>query len=1020
MLRSVVQFIVSQRHFTVLTTVLLVLFGILSLDEMRVSRDPESNMPFLGIHFILPGSSPENLQKNVIFPAEKALRGIKRLIKIKSTISYGGASILLDFRYGVDMDRLIQEVESRINNIKFKLPRSLEYRVSKERISDHLSTFIIALYGEGPLTDETDTQGRRLVDLILQYPRFKNAKLVEAEQNIIVSLDVNRMHHHGISASDVTAAIESDNRFLPSGTLDTGGRSFRLLGPKNSYETVESITRTRLVTASGRIMTLGEIARVHKEAKGNDIKSRFDGRDAVFVQVGLESDSNVVHQGEILDGIIDEFRNKLPDGMKVEVVYTQAREVISILGGLLNSLVQGIVILMLVLLFSVGTRSALIITLLLPISLMGALFLLALTPFGLDQVTIGGFIIALGLMVDNGIVVTENAYLNSKYDGMDRLQAAVNGTSSAISPLLASTLTTMLAFMPIFMLTTPPGLFLRGLSVPLWFCLASSLFIAVTFATLLLANIGTESRIGRLPDPPSFLNALIPFRDGFYRALLRQVVRWRYPAIVLFMGLLIFAAHLAGRIPFRLFPPMGDPFVTVNLTFPKGATDELKREVALNAESRIRAHSGVQHVAGVIGAAFPLINLGMDPAGEVVFFITAHSGEEAHLQRLSADLRRVLAPIKADADYTVSLIDPSRTGSEKADFTLRFSGLSHDRLSDLVRGLEQGLRKIPHISRLDNPVSLSHSTLRVQLLQEGIMAHGMIKAHLDPVLSMLTYGQEVTRFRDEEGEEFPILVKLALDPEQPEGSLRQILVTNAAGDRIPLPDLARLTFEPSKPDITHWGFQPNVEVSFWVEPGHDIQESIRQAFEVVEKGDLPPSVNVILGGLVVSQKEDFQGLGGYTVIVAGFILAIFILQFQSFLQPLVVFAAVPFCVVGAMIALYLSGEYMSMLAALGVTSLMGIVVNDSILLVDEANHLRKRDPGQPLFDLVVEAGRKRFMPVLLTSVTTIAGLMPMALGSGLFKSMAIVIIGGLLSSTLLILFLVPALLYIFSPKTVRQ
>ncbi|MCP4699862.1 MAG: efflux RND transporter permease subunit, partial [Gammaproteobacteria bacterium] len=290
-----------------------------------------------------------------------------------------------------------------------------------------------------------------------------------------------------------------------------------------------------------------------------------------------------------------------------------------------------------------------------PLSFFFAIVLFSFTGYGIQQVSIAGFIIALGLIVDNGIVVTENAFLLQNYQGCSRNAAAVEGTSSAISPLLSSTLTTMLAFTPVFFLTTDSGAYLRSMSVSIWLSLFASLFIALSFVTLLLARVGTIGPLFGIARLPSFLVWLIPFRDRAYKKLLFYVVKWRFVTVFAFLALLGYALYVSTQLKVEVFPATGDPYFTVNVNLPTDRDEAGRLQLADEIEQTLKRFDAVKSISAVIGKNFPLLNVGMKNIGDLVFLVETEYGDEPRLRSLLTEIKAALYPLKHRANMSVSM-----------------------------------------------------------------------------------------------------------------------------------------------------------------------------------------------------------------------------------------------------------------------------------------------------------------------------------------------------------------------------
>jgi multidrug efflux pump subunit AcrB len=740
------------------------------------------------------------------------------------------------------------------------------------------------------------------------------------------------------------------------------------------------------------------------------------------------------HMYESVDGLLDEILAAASSSLaKRNINATWLFEVESGVAykmtQLISNIMQGIFILTIVLLFAVGYRSGFVIALMLPMALGLSIVGLALTDYGLQGVSLAGFIISLGLIVDNGIVVTENTYRLQTYRGMDAREAAIRGTSSVLAPLLSSTLTTALAFAPLFLLTSTTGLYLRSLVATIWLCLGASLVVAVTFSCLLLSRIGTENKLGSLPPPPSFMLALLPFRDRQYAGAVRLFIRRPWVLFLVVFALLWLAGQAASKLPVIVFPDSEDPYFTVTVEAPADRTIDYVESVAQQVSETARQFEEVLSCSTIVGGSFPFVNTGIEHVDarrhNAMVFCQVEFRDSTKMSALVDQINSALTPLSARARINASPFTVGG-GAGSSDIELLLSGPRIEGVREHARALQETLAKasIAGIRTFDNPAQSRWFALDVKFKERMANALGVNRSHVDQVLILLTHGNEVDELRTPEGNEYPIVLRAEKDFEAPLAVFDRLFVTSSRGEHIPLSQVLEVSFSEDEYDIEHRLFRPIIKIGINAMPGVAVGEVTRQVQAALEEYVLPEGYELTFEGEMAKTAEEFGGAGKYVSVVGLLILAIFVLQFKSILQPLVVCAAIPLSFIGSFMLLYGWGQPMSFLAFIGMTSLMGIVVNNSILLVDEGNQLRLLHPEMPIDEVAVNAGCNRFMPILLTSITSIVGLLPLALGNTMFKALAIVVIGGLTTSTFLTLLCVPVLYSLATrntkPVTVTQ
>ncbi len=1016
-----VRFVVRNSHFTLLFALSLVAAGLLSLESLNVSKDPDIPIPQLKIYLYLPGASAVQLQREAVIPVEAELKNAGNIKRSRTIIGPGVAVVYMEFEFGADLRDKRRDVESRINNISHRLPETFEYRVYELLLSESVTSFFFAVVGQDVEPERLRHTAWELASLLRQVPSLKNIEVAQPDQAVIVNLDPVAIQNLGVGVAEVSEALRAYNTSLPTHNEIIGQHMMQIVPPQRSLREGSDLLDAIVFSDAGAPVPLRLFAAVERRFEGNRASTaRYNGEQAVLVQASIDP-SNVLHVSKAVDQALAEFEKALTPDIRVEKVFDQSERTRQILSGLAENLLYGMIIVFAVLLVSMGVRAALIVSSVLPLSLVAALSMLLLAGFGIEQASLAGFLIALGMIVDNGIVLAENTYNLEREQGLQPDSAAIAGTAAAVSPLISANLSTMLAFAPVFFLTTNTGLYLRSMTASIWFALLSALLLSLTLSVLLLARFGTARKVPGLPRLPSVLDLLRPVRDRVYWRALGAIARFRLLALLCFLVALGYALTVAKSLPVILFPSSGDPYMTINLDFPDGGDDQTQRRVTDVIEQRVREHPDVESVTMTRNVAFPTLVPGMIPYGDAVFLLRMHSSEDARLATAARDFSQDFEALAPAADITVNLMVLHDTWSGRdSDLTLLLSGSDPSALQDALAELAPILGALPGVERVRDPTRTQQHALRMHFLEDKAAALGVPRQAVIDALALRTHGRKIGRFRDHLFDEHDLYLRLAPPGTASTDYLLSVSVPNVVGDMVPLAEVVRIELDNGQAELTHKDFRPSIELGLWFDAEADPSALAAKVEHAVAVRPLPPGISVTIGGSLKGQSDDFSGFGRLTALFVFLILTVFVLQFRSFSQPLIILSAVPFCLIGALLSLQVTGLPLSFIAAVGIASLVGIVVNDSILLVEHGNRLLREDSGRSVLSAGLEAGRARFMPVVLTSVTTIAGLTPMALGSTMFQPLAVVVIGGMLSSTLLVLVLVPILFIWFSPGSASR
>ncbi len=1014
-MEALVRFVVSNRLFTVLFALTICLLAWVKLPELTISQNPMIEVPTLAISAVLPGASAKEIEARVVNKLEEKLENTRKLKKFTTKIRNSSAAITMEYLYGVDIDDAYIDINSKVNNLKSDLPADTEITVIKQNPIELMISFVLAVTGDTATEVERYAAAERVKDALRSVSALEEIEVMEPEEEITIDLDTARMARYGVGVQQVSQAIRGNNQFLPTGTFTVGEKTIAVVPFAGGYQDLDALRDTMLISASGSALALRDIATVQIRRLHDSVVTRHAGQAASWITSKLNANANVFEVRTQMEAVLEEVRPQLQqEGMQIDWLFDVEPGVAYKMTQLITNILQGIGILTIVLLFAVGYRSAFVIAMMLPLALGLSVVGLSLTGYGLQGVSLAGFIISLGLIVDNGIVVTENAYKLQNFRGMDREQAAITGTSSVLAPLISSTLTTALAFAPLFLLTSMTGLFLRSLVVTIWLCLAASLVVAVTFSSMMLSRIGTDAHVWKLPRLPSFMMALRPFRDKQYATLLRWFIRRPWVLAVMVLALLWVTAKVAALLPVIVFPPSEEPYFSITVEAPDDRSQDYTSELAFEASRIAREFSEVEQCSTIVGAGFPFVDTGIElmasRRNHAMVFCEVGFRDARQLSELTDRINLKLKHMDSLARVNAS---PFAVGGESGggDIELLVSGPHIEQVREYAREIEEAVRSdgIEGIRSLNNPARSRGFALEIKFRERVANALGVSRGQVDQVLVLLTHGSKVDELRTRQGDEYDIILRADRDFEDPLAVFDRLFVTNNAGNNIPLSQLIEAKFGEDEYDIEHRQFRPTVKLLVNANPGVSVPALTTEVERVASAVELEPGYRLNFEGEAAKTAAEFGGAGKYTAIIGVVILAIFVLQFRSFMQPLVVCAAIPLSFYGAFFLLYLTDQPISFLAFIGLTSLMGIVVNNSILLVDEGNQLRALDPEKPIHEVAVQAGVNRFMPIVLTSITSIFGLLPLAVGNSLFKALAVVVIGGLTTSTFLTLLCVPVL-----------
>jgi multidrug efflux pump subunit AcrB len=1030
---SLWEFAVRRWQFTLVLFALLIATGVAALNLIPRAEDPSLTFPGSLMVITYPGAGPEDMEQLVVDPIEDALNELDEVKKIESSAMDGLATVQIEFTWGVDADRKYDEVVREINRLRPSLPADI-LDIDVRQFKPSLVNIVqLALVSERADWRQLQQLAEKLEETIESAPGVRRAdSWAYPQPELRVAVDLERLATAGVTLSQVTGAIQGENASIPGGAVDVGLRRYNLK-TSGRYESLEQVADTVISARGGRPVRVRDIAEVSWSTEEERYLGRYNGERAVFVTANMKDDQNVFVVRDAIYERLDDFQRLLPEEVRLERGFDQSRNVDHRLSRLEFdfSIAIGLVLLTLL---PLGLRAAGIVMISIPLSLAIGLAALYFTGFSLNQLSIAGFVVALGLLVDDSIVVVENIARHIR-EGMPRREAAIRATDQIWLAVLGCTATLLLAFLPLLFLPEGSGEFVRSLPAAVLYTVLASLFVALTIipflgsrllrgeprplpqqpwlGRLVLAGRGLIGRTDALAD--AVLASVMRGIHAFYGPALRKALAFPRTTLLLALGVFGIALALVPAIGFSLFPTADIPQFRVRIQAPDGAslaeTDRALRFV----EDELGKRPGIKYW---------FANLGHD--NPRVYYNVISTGVSANVAEVFAEVadyhpvetNRMLDGLRAKlADYPAAQITVRQFENGppiNAPIEIRIIGEDLGTLRALAAGVEQVLLGLEGARDVNNPMRLQRTDIDLGIDTEKAALFGVPAIEADRTVRLAVAGLPAGRFREADGDEYDITLRLPMEGRPTLDLLGGIQVSSLAGGQVPLAQISEPRFRTAPNVIRRYDRERSVSVTAYPRTGYVTDEVTREALAAVAGMEWPPGYRYTAAGEVEAREEAFGGLGVALLVAMFGILAVLVLEFGSFRSTLIVFGVVPLGMVGALVALFLTGYTLSFTALIGMIALVGIEIKNSILLVDFTNQLREAGAG--LDEAIERAGEVRFFPILLTSLTAIGGLTPLAIqGSGLYSPLAIVIIGGLLSSTLLARLVTPVMYKLLPP-----
>ncbi len=1028
---SIWAFAVKRWQFTLVMFALLIALGLASFANIARSEDPSFPFPAADISVVWPGANPADMERLIVKPIEDAVNTLENVKKIQSSAFDGLAVVHTEFYYGGDPEKKQDEVIREFNRIRSSLPADITQIDIRKDSPGLVSIVQMALVSDTASWRELKEKAENLKDMFESVPGVRTAETwAFPNPEVRVAIDLQRLARAGVTLDQVIQTIQGQNQNVPGGSVDVGVRRYNLR-TSGSYASLDQIADTIVGAGGGREVKVRDIADVSWQTEEQSYTGRFNGKRAVFVTANQKDNTNIF---KVRDGIyakLAEFERTLPADIKLERGFDQSKNVSNRLGQLGEDFAIAIALVLLTLL-PLGLRAAGVVMISIPLSLAIGVALLYVAGFGLNQLSIAGFVLALGLLVDDSIVVVENI---ARYvrKGYGRMEAAIAATDQIYLAVLGCTATLVLAFLPLLFLPEGAGEFIRSLPAAILFTVLASLFVALTIIPFLssrmlrdnspraAASAGTLARlIGRfdlLAD--KLLQRVMELIHRVYGPALRWALARPKSTLLAALALFVIVAATVPIIGFSLFPSADVPQFVIRVDAPDGASVEETDRALRFVEARLAEHPEIKRWYTHLGHGTPFVYYNYFSQGRTAnlgeIFVELRAFDPKRTPALFESLR---ARFNDYAAARISLKQFQQGPPVDAPVAIRIVGPQIEGLRRLANQVEQVLKATPGTRDVNNPSRLLRTDLDLGIDTEKAGLLGVSALEVNRTVRLAVAGLAAGQFRASNGDEYDITLRLPMHERPSIEALDAIEVGTSTGRQIPLREISTPHFETVTNSITRYNRERQVTVSANTRPDFNTARVTAEVVKRLGEIGLPPGYRFVIAGDAEAQQESFGGLLPAILVAVFGILAVLVLEFGSFRSTAIVAGVIPLGLTGALLALLVTGYNLSFTSIIGMIALIGIEIKNSILLVDFTNQLRER--GTPLDQAIQEAGEVRFLPILLTSATAIGGLTPLAVqGSALYSPLAIVIIGGLISSTLLARLVTPVM-YKLLPPTVQS
>ncbi len=1012
---KITDFAVKNYQFTLIVFVMLIAIGVNSLFNMPRGEDPDFQAPQFNVVVIYPGTSPQDMEQLVIDPVEKKINELDDIKKIVSKMDDGLGVITVEFKYETDPEKKYQDLVREMDAIRGDLPKEIQdIDILKFSPSD-VNIMQVALMSETTPYNDLEERSKKLKENLEKIKSLKNVdNWAFPLQQVRISLNLEKMTQNKIALNRVIGAIQNENVNIPGGSIDMGTKKYNIK-TSGDYKSVDEIKNTIVTSVNGKSVYVKDIADVSFDYDEQNYIARLNGKRGVFVTASRKMGTNIFDVEKEMQPVLDQFQKTLPKNIKYEQSFNNAESVRTRLGHFERDFGIAIFLVLLTLL-PLGFRASIVVMISIPLSLAIGLFLLDVSGFTINQLSIVGFVVALGLLVDDSIVVVENIERHLRM-GYTKRQAAMVATKQIGLAVLGCTATLIFAFLPLLFLPEGAGDFIRSLPAAVVATVLASLFVSLTIIPFLSSRILSNREN---PEGNLFLRGLKKLVSGSYRKLLHRALA--KPYITLLIALLIFAGSLVlvPVVGFSVFPASEKPMFMINIETPLGTSLATTDSVARHVEANIKNIPDLKNYAANVGHGNPRIYYNVVPVGNAdntaQIFVQLNNTPPEQKRKLIDELR---TKFKDYPNAKIEVKDFEQGPPIEAPIAIRLFSEDLDTLRALSFKVEDLLKHTPGTMYVNNDLTILKTDIRINVNKQKAAMSGVAVSEIDRTIRMAVTGLNIGTFRKDNGDDYNINITLPRDNKQTFDVFKKIYVASYSGALVPLSQLADIEFQTSPTTIKHYDKDRYTVVTAFVQSGYNTAKVTSGILKQLDQMKFPKNASYVAAGDIEASQESFGGLGTIILITIFGLLGILILEFKTFKGTLIVLSVIPLGIIGAVFALLLSGNTFSFVAVIGLIALVGIEVKNSILLVDYTDQLRRN--GKSINSAIEEAGETRFIPIILTTLTAIGGLLPLVLEKNpLYSPLALVIIGGLISSTLLTRVVTPVLYKLLAPKVIHD
>lgn len=1003
----------------IVVSVLLIL-GFFTYSKLSVDLLPEMDLPVIAVLTTYSGAGPEEVESGVTKLLESALTTVSNVDTIQSISTAGQSIIIMMFKWGTDMDAAGIEIKDSIGYVEGFLPSGVEDPMVVKMDPTMMPIMQIGVSGED-LEQVQEIAEEVIEPRLSRIPEVASVIITGGQdREVKVEVDPVRLENYGLTLSQVAQVLQMENFNMSSGKVTRGDREYYVRNMQE-FETVEDIRNVAILTPTGASLRLGDIATVTDGYKEMEQYTRVNHKEAVGIHIMKQTDANTVKTSELVRKELAKIQQERNLDFEVDVVYDAASYVQRSINSTIRMIFEGALLAVLVLfLFLRNMRSTLIIFTSIPLSIIATFIMMYFYGTTLNLITMGGLALGVGRIVDDSIVVFENIYRHRSL-GLSPMEAAITGASEVGGAILAATMTFIAVFLPMVFVEGLASIVFSPMAMTISFAILCSLLVALTIIPLMSSRILTDQSMqrtrtgsGRIFDIMQGFGNWIDNLGERYKVLLQACLNHRRRVIIIVTLLMVASCAAIPLVGAEFLPTTDSGEISVSIETDKGSSLDDTDEIVRQVEARILDIPEVETVFTSVGSTGTmLMSMGGGSNNSTLYVKLCPKNERQRgVEIVAEEIRQKLAGL-AGTKVAVSVMDATSSFGSSSPVVVRISGDDLDVLKELSTEVADIVRSTPGTREVTSSLTDGNPEVQIRIDRDRAAAYGLTPMQVASEIRSAMDGTVATRYKVE-GEEIDVRVSYASESYNDMDYLTNMTILTPQGAVVKLSQIATFELAQGPVQIIREDQVRKAEVSAEL-LNRDLNSVMTDIQARVAQMNLPAGYEISYGGENEEMMESFASLAIALLLAILLVYSVMAVQYESFFNPFVIMFSVPTCIIGVVFGLLVTGRAFSITAFIGVIMLVGIAVSNAIVYVDYLKQLRER--GMERNAAIVEAGRVRLRPILMTAFTTILAMLPMAIGLGegaeLIAPLATVVIGGLLASTLITLVLVPVVYSIF-------